>query len=116
MTQLIVEKLPPRSVPEHAPQPLFGDGLLSIQSLKVCLSGYKQFHIILFCFLYDLMYLLQFQSKILAFAMRNSLSNAAGHELLSLLNEAQGLSGVKIPLDYRKLTKHISDLLKLSHH
>ena len=53
---------------------------------------------------------IQFQSKILAYCLRNSISNAGGNELLTLLNEAQCATEFKIPLDYRKMMKRIGGL------
>ena len=53
-------------------------------------------------------YALQFQSKIIAFCLQNRISNAAGHGLLGLLNEAQQLQDAQIPLDYRCMLSRIS--------
>ena len=51
---------------------------------------------------------LQFQSKIIAFCLHNRISNAAGNGLLAMLNEAQHLEDVQIPLDFRCMVSRIS--------
>ena len=55
---------------------------------------------------YCQLFSMQFQSKICTFARKNSLSNSAGNDLLSLLREATTVP--LIPKDYRRMVERVS--------